>query len=63
MDSRREVAELRFRNSFVGEMLAVVGFAGVSAGTRLPLRFESILGSIDLRRLWPPRGMVEVSTA
>lgn len=39
------------------------GFAGVSAGMRFPFRFKSARGSIDLRRLWPPRGTRDVSTA
>lgn len=38
-------------------------FAGVSAGMRFPFRFKRARGSIDLRRLWPPRGMRDVSTA
>ena len=58
-------ALLRLRNSFVGERSRVC-FAGVVivlVGTRLPSRLASILGSMDLRLLCPPRGMVEVSTA
>lgn len=54
----------KVRNSCVGEM-SLLGsiFGGVSAGIRLPLRLERARGSIDLRRLWPPRGIREVSTA
>lgn len=37
--------------------------AGVSAGMMFPFRFKRARGSIDLRRLWPPRGMRDVSTA
>jgi len=61
-DARREAGELNVRNSFVGESSTVL-FAGVSAGTRLPLMFDSARGSIDLRRRWPPRGTIEMSTA
>lgn len=46
----------------LGDTLAVV-FAGVSAGMRFPFRFKRARGSIDLRRLWPPRGTRDVSTA
>ena len=53
VESRREVAELRFRNSLVGEMsvVVVVDLAGVSKGMRFPFRLERAFGSIDLRRL------------
>ena len=50
MESRRESGELRLRNSLVGERSNVT-LGGASAGTRVPLILESILGSIDLRRL------------
>ena len=46
--------ELKVRNSAVGER---------AAGMRVPLRWESRRGSMDLRRRWPPRGRVVVSIA
>lgn len=49
----------KFRNS-LDDML---GLLGVKEGTRVPLRFASAFGSIDLRRLCPPRGISDVSTA
>lgn len=62
--SRRETGVSKVRNSLVGETLLMAAiFAGVSAGIRLPLRLERARGSIDLRRLWPPRGIREVSMA
>lgn len=41
----------------------MLGRPGVDVGTRVPLRFARALGSMDLRLLWPPRGMSDVSTA
>lgn len=72
--SRREAGVLNGTNSasaaaaaaaavsLLGDTLAGV-FAGASAGMRFPFRFKRARGSIDLRRLWPPRGMRDVSTA
>ena len=62
--SRRETGVSKVRNSLVADMvLDGASFAGVSAGIKLPLRLERARGSIDLRRLWPPRGTREVSIA
>jgi hypothetical protein len=55
--------ELRLRNSLLGDMSEAAGFAGVSAGTRLPFKLKRLRGSMDLRRLCPPLGMDDVSTA
>lgn len=66
--SRREAGVLNGMKSaaaivcLLGETLSGV-LAGISAGMRLPFTFKSARGSIDLRRLWPPRGMRDVSTA
>lgn len=68
--SRREAGVLNGMKSaaapatvcLLGETLSGV-LAGISAGMRFPFRFKSARGSIDLRRLWPPRGMRDVSTA
>lgn len=66
--SRREVGGVgvlsKVRNSLVGEMvLSLVTGDAAAAGIKLPLRFDRALGSIDLRRLCPPRGIREVSMA
>lgn len=68
--SRREAGVLNGMKSvaaaatvcLLGDTLSAV-LAGISAGMRFPFRFKSARGSIDLRRLWPPRGMRDVSTA
>lgn len=68
--SRREAGVLNGMKSaaaaatvcLLGETLNGV-LAGVSAGMRFPFRFKRARGSIDLRRLWPPRGMRDMSTA
>ena len=62
--SRREAGVSKVRNSLVGEIvLGGRSLRSVSAGTRFPLRLERARGSMDLRRLRPPRGTREVSTA
>lgn len=69
--SRREAGVLNGMKSaaaaaaivcLLGETFSGV-LAGISAGMRFPFTFKSARGSIDLRRLWPPRGMRDVSTA
>ena len=37
--------------------------AASAAGMRFPFTLASARGSIDLRRRWPPRGIIDVSTA
>lgn len=63
------VGVLKARNSLVGdwrsgfEVVVVVVDVDVGVGISWPLMLASIRGSIDLRLLWPPRGMVDVSIA
>lgn len=67
--SRREAGVLNGMKSAAAATVCLLGetlsgvLAGISAGMRFPFRFKSARGSIDLRRLWPPRGMRDVSTA
>lgn len=67
--SRREAGVLNGTKSAAAAIVCLLGetlngvLAGVSAGMRFPFRFKSARGSIDLRRLWPPRGMRDMSTA
>ena len=44
------------------ERLREVARDGVVEGTRVPFRFANAVGSMLLRRRWPPLGMSEVST-
>lgn len=67
--SRRDAGVLNGMKSAAVATVCLLGdalsgvLAGISAGMRFPFRFKSARGSIDLRRLWPPRGMRDVSTA
>lgn len=53
----------RLRNSFVGDMEEIDLRDGVDDETSVPLRLARAFGSMLLRRRWPPRGTLEVSTA
>lgn len=46
---------------FIGDIDFRAGIVDV-LGRRVPLRFASARGSIDLRLRWPPRGTMAVST-
>ena len=77
--SRLLLGVSKVRNSLVGDICGCCGAeAGAkarrgeipedvvfeaAAGTSVPAKFANILGSIDLRRREPPRGMRQVSMA